>query len=77
MVCESETGYVGSFVIYTSSSTEYIPANVNLSFEHYKRLSQVFLSLCRNDLNQGYCVTLDNYYASPELVSALFSLGTD
>ena len=79
MACESETGYVGRFVTYTGSSTKYIPPNVNVpfSFEHYKSPSQVVLSLCRNYLNQVYCITLDNYYISPEIASALLSLGTD
>ena len=27
--------------------------------------------------NKGYCVTLDNYYTSPDLAKTLLSLGTD
>ena len=39
--------------------------------------SKVVLSLLRHYLNKGYCVTLDNYYASPELGKPLMLNGTN
>ena len=35
------------------------------------------LSLLQQYLNKGYCVTLDNYYTSPELAKALLLNQTD
>ena len=69
MLCESSTGYLTSFIIYTGATTDYGTLEENQlakPFEDYKSPSRVVLSLLKPLLNKGYVVTLDNYYTSPE-----------
>ena len=40
-------------------------------------IHKVVLSLLHDCLHKGYCVTLDNYYTSPELTDALLSCDTN
>ena len=79
MLCESRTGYLLNFIIYTGATTKYHePLNrLPMVFDDYKSPSKVVLSLLCEYLNKGYCVTLDNYYTSPELANALISCNTD
>ena len=80
MLCESDSGYLMSFIIYCGADTKYNPpADINLpkNFDEYKSPSKVVLSLASSILNQGYCVIVDNLYTSPELARALFENGTD
>ena len=48
-----------------------------MKFDVYKSPSKVVLSLLNDYLYKGYCVTLDNYYTSPELADELVSCDTD
>ena len=79
MLCESKPGYLSNFIIYTGSSTDYGDCqnivlsgidNRNLppSFENYKSLSKVVLSLMKPFLNKGYCLNLDNYCKSQGMI---------
>ena len=79
MVCESNTGYLLQFIVYSGASTVYQEPVVEVSkqFENYINPSKVVLSLLHGFYNKGYCVTLDNYYTSSEIVKDLLSLGTD
>lgn len=79
MLCESQSGYLLNFIIYTGATTEYLNplANLDLPFDTYKSPSKVVLSLLHDYLNKGYCVTLDNYYTLPELAEALLLNDTD
>ena len=79
MLCESKTGYLLNFIIYTSATTEYLdqPDPLPMKFHEYKNPSKVVLSLLYDYLHKGYCVTLDNYYTSPELADASVSCDTD
>ena len=79
MVCENHTGYLFRFIIYTRASTVYQEPTEELSksFDDYSNLSKVILSLLCSFYNKGYCITLDNYYTSPETAKELLSLGTD
>ena len=79
MLCESKMGYLLNFIIYTGATTEYPdqPDPLPVIFEEYKSPSKVVLSLLHDYLHKGYCVTLDNYYTSPELADALVSCNTD
>jgi len=66
MLCESETGYLRNFIVYTGASTLYPPPvtiNLTQNFEDYKSPSKVVLNLMDEILNQGYCLTLDNYFS--------------
>ena len=41
-----------------------------MKFDEYESPSKVVLSLLHDYLHKGYCVTLDDYYTSPELADA-------
>ena len=76
MNCESLTGYLLGFIIYTGSETNYKDAGdmvLPKNFDEYKTPSRVVMSLMAPYINQGYVVTLDNLYSSPELAEILFS----
>ena len=76
----STPGYLLGFIIYTGASTDYSTGNtLNLltDFDSYKSPSKVVLHLLEKYIRQGYIVTLDNYYNSPELAETLLQLQTD
>ena len=80
MCCESNSGYLYNFIIYTGENKNYRePQNVVFPkiFEQYPNYTKVVLSLLDGLYNQGYCVTLDNLYTSPDLLMALFENDTD
>ena len=79
MLCVSNTGYLSNFIIYTEAATNYTAPLINLPmpFDNYKSLSKVVVSLMTDFLQCGYCLTLDNYYISPEIAETLLSLETD
>ena len=68
MVCESDTGlvllYTQGHLLFNKSQQKNFP-------------SKVVLPLLCDFYNEGYCVTLDNCYPSPEISKELISLGTD
>ena len=65
--------------LYTGASTVYQEPVEELSeqSDDYTNPSKVVLSLLRGFYNKGYCVTLDNFYTSPEIAKELLSIGTD
>ena len=79
MLCESETGYLSNFIVYTGEDMKYPEPSVTLPepFEHYGNPSKVVLSLLEGFYNKGYQLALDNLYTSPELSYALYHNGTD
>ena len=79
MLCESDTGYLVDFIIYTGADTKYPKPTVPLpkNFDDYKNPSKVVLSLMEGYYNYGHNLALDNFYTSPELLKALFLNHTD
>ena len=79
MCCESNTGYLWRFIIYTGIDTIYMQPNVKLlkPFGDCAGPSKVTLSLIDGLYDQGYKVVLDNLYTSPEILRALIENGTD
>ena len=73
MLCESNIGYLLKFIVYVCANTTYpnAPANLPQPFQEYTSPSKVVLSLLHQNLSKGYCVTLGNYYKSPELAKPL------
>lgn len=72
LLCESQSGHLFSFIIYTGKGT--------VITDKYKDLpvtSQIVVSLLEPLLDQGYCLTTDNYYTSPQLANFLVSHKTD
>lgn len=72
MLCESHSGYVWSIIIYVGKGTDISEENKECSFS-----TQVVLALSKPLLNKGYCLTMDNYYNSPELGEILLKSKTD
>ncbi|GFS32428.1 piggyBac transposable element-derived protein 4 [Trichonephila inaurata madagascariensis] len=72
MLCESHSGYVWSIKIYVGKGTDVSEENKECSF-----FTQVVLALSKPLLNKGYCLTMDNYYNSPELKEMLLKSKTD
>ena len=66
MLCESKTGYVYNMSIYVGKGTQFDP-----EYDEYRVSSHIVLSLMKLLFGKGYCVTLDNYYTSPQLADAL------
>ena len=79
MLCESATGYLRDFIVYTGADTIYPepPHQLPKPFEQYKSPSKVVLALLAGLFNKGYSLALDNLYTAPELLKALWSLLTD
>ena len=68
--CENTSGYLLVFITYTEASTDYSTGNtLNLlkDFDSCKLPSKVVLHFLEKYIRQGYIVTVDNYYNSPEL----------
>ncbi|KAM5158092.1 piggyBac transposable element-derived protein 4 [Mantella aurantiaca] len=72
MLCESSTGYIWNSVIYTGKGTKSNP-----KYSGYGLTTSSVLTLIEPLLNQGYCVTTDNFYTSPELYELLLKNKTD
>lgn len=72
MLCESKTGYVYNMTIYVGKGTQFDP-----EYDAYPVSSRVVLSLMKPLFGKGYCVTVDNYYTSPQLADALVMNQTD
>ena len=71
-LCESDTGYIWNFCIYTGKDT--------LFMEKYKDLpvsSRIVMSLMDPLLGKGYCLYTDNFYTSPTLADMLVDNETD
>ena len=73
MLCESDTGYLVSFILYCGRGTKYPPPETEppKRIDDFSNPSKVVLSLSSSILNQGYCIIVDNLYTSPELASVL------
>ena len=72
-LCESSSGYVWDFFVYTGKETAYRPEYVNEAYMG----SKCVLSLVHPLLDQGYCVHMDNFFSSPELFHKLCNKFTD
>ncbi|CAI9736334.1 Hypothetical predicted protein [Octopus vulgaris] len=72
MLCESAIGYVWSFIIYVSKGTCFDP-----EFRDLPISSQVVMTFMKPLLNKGHCLTIDNYYSSPQLADLLIANKTD
>lgn len=72
LLCEANSGYIWSMIIYTGKGT--------ILDDKYKDRSiptQVILTLIELLFDKGYCVTTDNFYTSLELAEILIHRKTD
>ena len=72
MLCEANTGYIYSQIIYTGKGTI-----INEEYKNLSQLTSIVLTLAEPLLDKGYCIITDNYYTSPELASILLTRNTD
>ncbi|CAL1262020.1 unnamed protein product [Larinioides sclopetarius] len=71
-LCEARSRYIWSSLIYTGKD---MPLWQEAS--KYSTITNIVMTLIENLLGQEYCVTLDNFYTSPELAEILLSYRTD
>ncbi|CAH1982255.1 unnamed protein product [Acanthoscelides obtectus] len=71
-LCESSSGYMYNFLVYTGADTAY-----NALYENEPLTSRVVLTLIHPLLDKGYCLFLDNYYTSIDLLDKLVKRRTD
>ncbi|KAJ4433263.1 hypothetical protein ANN_15522 [Periplaneta americana] len=69
---EFQTGYVWSLIIYTGKGTKF-----HEEFKDMPQSSQIVLTLMKLHPNMGYCLTVDNFYTSPQFADILVSKRTD
>ena len=72
LLCESKSGYVYNFIIYTGKNTV-----LDREFSDLPMSSQVVMTLMKPLLNKGYCLTMDNFYNSPQLADLLIGKKAD
>lgn len=72
MLCESKSGYLWSMIVYTGRGTI-----CNVDGQQLACSTKIVLSLMEELLGKGYCLTVDNFYTSPELADILISQHTD
>lgn len=72
MLCESKSGYLWKIIIYTGKGTI-----CNIDGQQLAFSTKIVLSLMEELLGKGYCLTVDNFYTSPELADILISQHTD
>ncbi|XP_023238888.1 piggyBac transposable element-derived protein 4-like [Centruroides sculpturatus] len=72
MLCESASGYLYNFIIYTGKDTVF-----NQKYKDMPITSRIVLSLADSLLGKGYCLTTDNFYSSPHLADYLVTVQTD
>ena len=60
MLCESPTGYLSDFIVYTAADIVYPETSITLPkpFENYSNLSKIVLNLLEGFYNAGYSLSL-------------------
>ncbi|KAL0803269.1 hypothetical protein ABMA28_017247 [Loxostege sticticalis] len=76
-LCESKTGYLYKFFIYTGKNSDNSFTVVAPSDDLGGKTTQVVLGLLKDLERRGHCVTMDNFYNCPSLARYLKSLGFD
>ena len=71
-LCESNTGYIWNFLIYTGSDTKYCE-----QYRHLPIMEKIVCSLCNPLFDKGYCLYTDSSYTSPTLADILVERQTD
>lgn len=71
LLCESDSGYVWSFFIYTGKGTNLDPRYSTLP------VSLTVMTLLDSLLDQGYCLAIYNFYTSTEVANLLISHWTN
>ena len=79
MLCESHTGYLSDFIVYTGADTVYPEPRIILPklCEDYSNPLKIVLSLLEGFYNAGDNLSLHDLYALPELLRVLFENKND
>ena len=72
-LCESLSGYIWTFFVYTGADTSYHPDYCNESSMENKCVQTLAHSL----LNKDYCINMDSFFSSPDLFDMLCQNQTD
>jgi hypothetical protein len=72
MLCESKYGYIWSIILYTGKGTKF-----DDEYNDLPQSSQTVMPLMKPLFNNGYCLTVDNFYTSPQLADLLITKKTD
>ncbi|XP_063899181.1 piggyBac transposable element-derived protein 4 [Helicoverpa armigera] len=75
-LCESRTGYMARFQIYTGKDDS-SDGDLSLGVDLGEKSTKVVLELLQGLEHRGHCVVMDNYYNCPSLARYLKSLGFD
>jgi hypothetical protein len=73
-LCESSSGYLWSFIIYTGRETE---VQSTLILEEKSKTAAIVLSLVEQLLHKGYTLWADNFYSALALTVKLKCVQTD
>ncbi|XP_013773405.1 piggyBac transposable element-derived protein 4-like [Limulus polyphemus] len=78
-LCESSTGYVYNFEVYTGKRTDLQmpPCATEIAPEYLNHSTKVVLHLTTYLLDKGFYLAMDNYYSLPPLFDFLVSHMTD
>ncbi|KAL0828804.1 hypothetical protein ABMA28_003717 [Loxostege sticticalis] len=78
-LCESSTGYLWKFNVYTGKKDATAPVEVDVGQEAEPEgaTSQIVFKLVRPLLNRGHTLVMDNFYNSPLLTRSLKTKKTD
>lgn len=71
-LCESDTGYIWNMIVYTGKDTPF-----SNNYANFGTATRCVMTLVHPLLGMGYCLSLDNFYNSPELADLLISHKTD
>ncbi|XP_015186433.1 PREDICTED: piggyBac transposable element-derived protein 4-like isoform X2 [Polistes dominula] len=72
VLCESESGYVWNFFVYSNKNTDY-----DQRYLEFKISERIVLQLCSDLLYRGYRLYLNNCYTSIPLIEKLCEYKTD
>ena len=72
MLCESTSGYIYDFIIYTGATSVFDP-----DFQSRPVSSQIVLTLMKPLFDKGDCRTVYNHYTFPDLPDFLVSKHTN
>lgn len=76
-LCESHTGYMARFQIYTGKSDVSVLNDMNVSVDLGGKSTKVVLELLKGLESRGHRLTMDNFYNCPSLARYLKSKGFD
>ncbi|XP_035209506.1 piggyBac transposable element-derived protein 4-like, partial [Stegodyphus dumicola] len=71
-ICESKSGYISDFIIYTGKDTQY-----GSNYPEEQGPNRIVLELCHDLLDKGYTLYLDNWYTSTDLAEKMCRRKTD